>query len=95
MKIIGSRLTNKQSKKLYIALTMLDNFENVLTEKEQEILECLAMGITFAEIAKPRGVTMQAIQNSRIIAINKLGFSLHKNGMSIQDLYKDLVPPKG
>ena len=61
-----------------------------MPERWQEILEQLAIGVKFREIAKDRNVSMQAVQGQRVKAIRFLGYPLFVDGMTIKDLYRQL-----
>ena len=85
----GKRLNNADSKLLYSRLCERATFE-FMPERWQEILEQLAIGVKFREIAKDRGTSMQAIQGQRVKAINFLGYPLYKNGLTIRELFAQL-----
>jgi len=86
----GKRLSCRDSKILYNRLCERATFE-FMPERWQEILEQLAIGVKFREIAKDRGTSMQSIQGQRVKAINFLGYPLYQNGMTIRELFKILT----
>jgi len=92
-KIIGKRIGKVQAMNMYKKLTEHRLFER-LPERQQDILTYLADGMTFKEIGKEDGVTLQAIMSVRNLALNNLGFknnNLKNGGDTFRQIYQKII----
>lgn len=93
MKNIGCRISKQKSIRMYQAILDHPIFDK-LTERQQDVITYLAYGMTFREIGKEAGVSLQAIMQVRDGVFRRLGFvnnQLSTGGLTFRQIYQEII----